>query len=490
MPRLELSQLYINNLQKAIKADTGTVKNSYIDSKQEGLCVELEKSGHLCYCYVYFDEKNKKKQLYIAGCSDMTLKEARNRAEMLSYGPEMETDISNIKEETPEEKENLGIKLPEDSSVANRPKWMKAMSFKGLDFRVSEIYDRFKTKVPGSQNKISKSDTPLAELRAVENHRATLNLIDFNFKDFFPLRVSEVNCYLLKCWTEEMRSTKEITPQTLNREVNAFRGMIHWAYRVGLIPEYKLYGYEALRETGKSAVGRRSLDKSEVNRLMAALEKREGENRKKRYNYKNSYTRKYRIQNGLPVIENECPPFGEGYFDYVFPMVCLALHTGARKGSLIGLKWRDINLDRKVITYQGEMSKAGNTILSPINNYLHKVLSKWKRQNEISNTPLEVEKYVLSPYYDPYQPISKTSPTCWKKLLRDAEITNFRWHDLRHTFASTLANNNIPLPTLQALMGHANIKTTSIYLHTTDVQKQSAVDLLEQAYQTTNIGGV
>lgn len=171
-------------------------------------------------------------------------------------------------------------------------------------------------------------------------------------------------------------------------------------------------------------------------------------------------------------------------------MVCLALHTGARKGSLIGLKWRDINLDRKVITYQGEMSKAGNTILSPINNFLHKVLSKWKRQNEISNTPLEVEKYVLSPYYDPYQPISKTSPTCWKKLLRDAEITNFRWHDLRHTFASTLANNNIPLPTLQALMGHANIKTTSIYLHTTDVQKQSAVDLLEQAYQTTNIGGV
>ena len=105
-----------------------------------------------------------------------------------------------------------------------------------------------------------------------------------------------------------------------------------------------------------------------------------------------------------------------------------------------------------------------------------------KRQNEITDAPSDLEKYVLYPCQDSYQPISNSAPTCWSSLLEDAAITNFRWHDLRHTFASTLANSNVPLPTLQALMGHANIKTTSLYLHATDEQKKSAVDLLEQAY--------
>lgn len=482
MPRLELTQVYINNLLKAIKVDVGNVKNLYIDSKISGLCIVREKSLNLNYCFVYFDEIKKRKQLQIAGCGDISLKEARARAEELTKDLSMGVDISESND-GPENTEALPTtEIIRESVSTKRPKWMKNQIFKGRDFYIYEIFERFKVKVPKSQEKITKSDTPLPEFRAAKNHYATLSIIEGNFKDFFPLRVSEVNCHLLRCWSEEMRNTKEATQQTLNRMVNAFRGMIHWAYRVGLIPEYKLYGYEIVRENQRNGCGRRCLSKEEICRLMDSLNKREVEKRKKRENYKNSYTRKYRVDKGLPLIDRECPPFGEGYFDYVFPMICLSLHTGARKGSLIGLKWRDVNFDKKTIVYQGEMSKAGKTILSPINNFLLEVLTKWKKQNEISDAPKELEKYVISPYFDPYLPISSTNPTCWKKLLKDAEITNFRWHDMRHTFASTLANENVPLPTLQALMGHANIKTTSIYLHSSDEQKQSAVDLLEQAY--------
>jgi len=481
MSRSELKQVYINQLLKAITKDPESVKKTHIDSKQEGLCVIREKSGSLYYCYVYFDERKIRRQLQIGACDAVTLKEARAKAAELTEDLAAGINISANMDD-PTTIEAVDVSREDERHTGNRPKWMKSQVFKGFDFRVSEIFERFKMKVPKSQEKLSKSDTPLPELRSSLNHRLTLKMIAGNFQDFFPMRVSEVTCYLLRCWGEEAIQTRHITVQTVNRNVNAFRGMIHWAYRVGLIPEYKLHGYENLKECARSGIGRRCLSNEEIKRLISALDKREADKRDKRDNYENSYTRKYRLQNGLPVIEKDCPPIGEGYFDFVYPMISLALHTGARKGSLIGLKWRDVDLGKRVIVFQGEMSKSGNTILSPINSFLHEVLSKWKRQNEITDAPRDLEKYVLSPCQDPYQPISNSAPTCWGSLLEDAEITNFRWHDLRHTFASTLANSNVPLPTLQALMGHANIRTTSLYLHATDEQKKSAVDLLEQAY--------
>jgi len=481
MSRFELRQVYINQLLKDIAKNPESVKKTYIDSRQEGLCVIREKSGSLYYCYVYFDKRKIRRQLQIANCESITLKEARAKAAQLTDDLAVGVDIgANM--DGPAIIEAVDGSMECERPAGSRPKWMKTQVFKGFDFRVSEIFERFKMKVPKSQEKISKSDTPLPELRSALNHRLTLKMIAGNFQDFFPLRVSEVTCYLLRCWGEDAIQTRNVSVQTVNRNVNAFRGMIHWSYRVGLIPEYKLHGYENLREGARSGIGRRCLSNEEIKRLMSALDKREVDKRNKKDNYEKSYTRKYRLQKGLPVIDRDCPPVGEGYVDFVYPMISLALHTGARKGSLIGLKWRDVDLEKRVIVFQGEMSKSGNTILSPINSFLHEVLSKWKKQNDISDAPMDIEKYVLSPCSDSYQPISNSAPTCWAGLLEDAEITNFRWHDLRHTFASTLANSNVPLPTLQALMGHANIRTTSLYLHATDEQKKSAVDLLEQAY--------
>lgn len=481
MSRFELKQLYINQLLKAMRENPESVKMAHIDSRQEGLCVIREKSGSLNYCYVYFDERKIRRQLQIAACDAVTLKEARAKAAELTEDLAAGIDISANIGDTATCECVMG-NMQDERPTGNRPKWMKTQVFKGIDFLVSEIFERFKMKVPKSQEQLSKSDTPLPELRSALNHRLTLKMIAGNFQDFFPLRVSEVTCYLLRCWGEDAIQTRNVTVQTVNRNVNAFRGMIHWAYRVGLIPEYKLHGYENLKESARSGIGRRCLSNEEIKRLLSALDKREADKRDKRENYEKSYTRKYRLQNGLPVLDRDCPPVGEGYYDFVYPMVCLALHTGARKGSLIGLKWRDVDFGKRVIVFQGEMSKSGNAIVSPINSFLLEVLSKWKRQNEISDAPRDLEKYILYPCQDPYQPISNSAPTCWTSLLEDAEISNFRWHDLRHTFASTLANSNVPLPTLQALMGHANIKTTSLYLHATDEQKKSAVDLLKRAY--------
>ena len=53
----------------------------------------------------------------------------------------------------------------------------------------------------------------------------------------------------------------------------------------------------------------------------------------------------------------------------------------------------------------------------------------------------------------------------WKTALKKAKIENFRFHDLRHTVASRLADRGVPVPIIQELLAHTDIKTTMRYVH-------------------------
>lgn len=70
--------------------------------------------------------------------------------------------------------------------------------------------------------------------------------------------------------------------------------------------------------------------------------------------------------------------------------------------------------------------------------------------------------------------------TSWAKLLRRARITRFRWHDLRHHFASRLVQRGVPLNTVRDLLGHSTVQMSLRYAHLAPDQRREAMAKLNE----------
>lgn len=144
----------------------------------------------------------------------------------------------------------------------------------------------------------------------------------------------------------------------------------------------------------------------------------------------------------------------------------LALHTGMRRGEQYQLRWQDVDLKQDILTIA--RSKHGEARRIQINSKARAaLLALRKRADGVG--------YVCPGYEGPR---TRDWREWFKKALTVAGIANFRWHDLRHTFASRLVMAAVPLRAVQVLMGHKRIETTLRYSHLGEAHLHEAVERL------------
>ena len=140
----------------------------------------------------------------------------------------------------------------------------------------------------------------------------------------------------------------------------------------------------------------------------------------------------------------------------LYLLVSLAITTGARLGELLQLKWSDIDLKSRR-AYVAK-TKNGQPRVLPLTNH---VVDELMRFRAIGDT-LVFPNRNFRPY--------------WKKALEKAGITDFRFHDLRHTAASILAMNGASLIEIGAVLGHKTAAMTQRYSHLCIDHKQALID--------------
>ncbi len=139
--------------------------------------------------------------------------------------------------------------------------------------------------------------------------------------------------------------------------------------------------------------------------------------------------------------------------NHVEAMARFTLATGLREANVTGLLWEQIDMQRHCAWIHGDQAKAGKDIAVPLND------------NAISVIREQIGKHPTNVFTYKGNPIQKANKRGWRNALKRAGIENFRWHDLRHTWASWHVQNGTPLNALQELGGWADQSMVLRYAH-------------------------
>lgn len=177
-------------------------------------------------------------------------------------------------------------------------------------------------------------------------------------------------------------------------------------------------------------------------------------------NQKTEYMTQEQERKYLEILENDPNQKTANILKFIF-------HTGIRKGATLALKWSDVDLEKGLVTLQGDSAKSDKTEILPLSDKALAILQSVERTQ--------------SPYVFPNENGEKRQDIrkFANKIKAQAGLdTDFRAvHGLRHNFASSLVNNGADLYSVQKLLTHSSPEMTQRYAH---LQMETLKNLLNK----------
>jgi len=167
--------------------------------------------------------------------------------------------------------------------------------------------------------------------------------------------------------------------------------------------------------------------------------------------------------------------------EHLADMAAFSLATGLRRANVTGLQWSQVDLVRRLAWIHPDQAKARKAIGVPLNREAIVILRRW-----IGRHPTHVFSYRG-------KPITQVSTKAWYDALERAGIDDFRWHDLRHTWASWHVQAGTPLHVLQEMGAWESPEMVRRYAHLTTehlapyAERLSALRLVDATGADTNL---
>ncbi|KXI26790.1 site-specific integrase [Paraglaciecola hydrolytica] len=303
---------------------------------------------------------------------------------------------------------------------------------------------------------VDQKYAPWLTTRNPKTAKQAIHNLKVAFPNFLNLQLSAITAWEVEKWRSDKKAA-DLKPASINRRLNTLKGCLSRAVEWEIIDGHDLNKVKALKVDNSKV---RYLDKGEELRLREALRARDAKIKEQR-NSANKFReeRNYEQLHDLSI---------NTFADYLEPIVLLAMNTGMRRGEILSLEWQNVDLTNRNLTIISDNAKSGKTRHIPLNTEAFQTLNNWKLDSGSLGALFKGQNG------KPLLEIRKS----WETVLDMAKIENFRFHDLRHHFASRLVMASVDLNTVRELLGHSDLTMTLRYAHLAPEHKAAAVNLI------------
>ncbi|MFA6129759.1 MAG: site-specific integrase [Candidatus Omnitrophota bacterium] len=177
----------------------------------------------------------------------------------------------------------------------------------------------------------------------------------------------------------------------------------------------------------------------------------------------------------IPLVINSCSTYNPK-LGHLRVIALLALHTGMRFGEIAKLPWDKINLKDSIITLTGTKNNESREV--PVTEELTHALESWRDKPEGKRYMQSNEVYVF--YNKKSKKHMGNCRTSWKKALLAIGLKDYHFHDNRRTVGTQMHIQGENVFTIQAQLGHKDLRSTAIYVKISTQDRKKAMDKLSQ----------